>query len=158
MNIQPILEDFIKVCKLAKVDIKIQDITVEILLAGDNHLPKKLPSGKMAVYIFTDPQCNICYKVGKVGRNSNARYQAQHYSPFSSKSNLAKSILNDDEINEIVEVQLDIGSWIRKNTTRTNLLIDAQKGILVLNLLEAFVQNRLKPKYEGFKSQNINNR
>lgn len=156
MEIENIITDFITVCKLANIhNIERDDITIETLTYGENHNQKKLPNGQIAVYIFRNPNCDICYKVGKVGTNSNARYQVQHYSPNSSKSNLANSILNDPKLNDNEEIQLNVGEWIKKNTTRTNILLKAEKGIFALNLLEAFVQNRLNPIYEGYKSQKI---
>lgn len=154
MNISEIITDFIQVCKLAKVEMSISDIVIETLNAGEEHSPKKLPQGKMAIYIFTD-NTGKCYKVGKAGANSNARYQSQHYNPQSAKSNLAKSLMNDYELNNDNLIQTDVSSWIKKNTSRVNLLIDGNKGIFILNLLEAFIQNRLNPKYEGHKSQRL---
>lgn len=154
-TIENIIDDFIKVCELAKIEMTKKDITIERLTAGRNHIPTNLPAGNMAVYIFVNDVEENCYKVGKVGANSNARYQSQHYSASSSKSNLAKSILNDYSLNHILEIQENVGTWIKQNTTRINLKLSANKGIFALNLLEAFIQNRLKPKYEGFKSQRI---
>jgi hypothetical protein len=37
---------------------------------------------------------------------------------------------------------------------RVNFLVDERLGMRVLTLLEAFLQCRLNPCYEGFKSQN----
>lgn len=91
-TIENIIEDFIKVCKLAEVEMTSQDFTIEKLTAGENHIPSNLPAGNMAVYVFVSKTGNCCYKIGKVGENSNARYQSQHYNATSSKSNLAKSI------------------------------------------------------------------
>jgi|SRR5690606_1881834 hypothetical protein len=154
-TIENIIADFIQVCRLAKVEMKIDDIKIEKLTAGEKHVPTNLPAGNMAVYIFVNDTESCCYKVGKVGVNSNARYQSQHYIASSSKSNLAKSILDDYNLNHLPEIQQNVGSWIKQNTTRINLKLSAQKGVFVLNLLEAFIQNRLKPKYEGYKSQRI---
>ena len=150
-----IIADFIKVCELAKITMKVEDIIIEKLNAGVEHRPTNLPKGNMAVYIFINEFENCCYKVGKVGENSNARYQSQHYNSESSKSNLAKSIINDYNINHNIEIQQNVGNWIKQNTTRINLKLSAEKGVFTLNLLEAFVQNRLKPKYEDHKSQQI---
>ena len=110
---------------------------------------------RSAVYIFINEFEGKCYKVGKVGTNSNARYQSQHYTSASSGSNLAKSILNDYSLNDKIEIQENVGTWIKQNTTRINLKLKSNRGAFALSLLEAFVQNRLKPKYEGFKSQRI---
>jgi len=40
-----------------------------------------------------------------------------------------------------------------ENLDRTNFLLDERLGIPVLTLLEAFLQCRLRPRYEGYKSQ-----
>lgn len=146
-----ILEDFLKVCKLARINLSKEDIIVEKLLAGPTHVTYRLPKNKMAIYIFINPKSNICYKVGLIGgMKSNDRFQRQHYSPNSTNSNLAKSILNDKDIDcEMMNVK----DWIINNTERINIFIDAKWGILTLKLLECFIQNRLQPKYEGFKSQ-----
>lgn len=154
MDINNIIEDFIKVCKLANVELSKLDITIEILESGEAHIPSQLPRESMAVYIFMDKNNDICLKVGKVGGNSNARYQSQHYNPESSQSNLAKSILNDPAYNIDSDSRKNIGHWIRQNTKRINLKLHSDKGIPTINLLEAFLQIRLNPKYEGFKSQN----
>lgn len=153
MDIDNILDDFIKVCKLAKIELSLSDFKIERIESGEAHIPSQLPKGHMAVYIFFDKTSDSCLKVGKVGRNSNARYQSQHYSPNSSKSNLANSVLNDADLKSSVDVQNNIGQWIKQNTKRINLILHSDKGIPTLNLLEAFVQGRLKPRYEGFHSQ-----
>ena len=85
------------------------------------------------------------------GREFNRSHD--HYGPDSSKSNLAKSILNDYDLNSNLDIQKNVGQWIKHNTKRINLILNYEKGILTLNLLEAFVQNRLRPKYEGYDSQ-----
>lgn len=43
----------------------------------------------------------------------------------------------------------NVSAWIKENTDRVNFLLDAHAGRLPLALLEAFVQCRLKPVYEG---------
>lgn len=116
------------------------------------HSPSPLPRGKMAVYIFFHKA--QCLKIGKVGRNSNARYVSQHYSPGSSRSNLAKSILESPEKIGISHLEsASVGEWIRANTDRINILFPAEWGVPLLTLAEAFLQFRLKPVYEGFESQ-----
>jgi hypothetical protein len=152
-KISEILDDFIEVCKLANIILTKDEIIVEILEAGEKHTAKPLRKGFMAVYIFLNINNDLCYKVGKVGVNSNARFQSQHYSSDSSRSNLATSILNDYELNNNVDIQNNVGMWIKQNTTRINLLLKGDVSILTLNLLEVFIQNRLKPKYEGYGSQ-----
>jgi len=140
-------ESFTKVSELANFQIDIDDIEVEILMAGNTHVPTRLKQGYMAAYIFKND--DICFKVGKVGARSNARYQFQHYNPYSSRSNLARSILNDNDLNLNFENQNNVGEWIKNNITRINLLLHEKHKIFLLNLLEAFLQCRLKPRYEG---------
>ena len=43
----------------------------------------------------------------------------------------------------------------RDHLDRVNFLIGEQAGMPILTLLEAFLQCRLKPTYEGFKSQRL---
>lgn len=152
MIIDKIIEDFIVVCKLAQINLTTNDIKKLVWPAGNDHKPVPLLNGHMAVYIFTSPTFDKCYKVGKVFVNSNARYQTQHYSHSSSKSNLAKALLDDYGLNSNFTPD-NIGNWIKQNITRTNLLLDAAKGVRILNLLEAFIQLKLDPAYEGYKSE-----
>ncbi len=155
MKIENAIVDFIKVCELANIQFNRTDIEDKFLYAGREHvlLHPNLPKGYMAVYIFTDTTGDHCYKVGKVGPKSNARFQSQHYSPKRSKSNLANSFKNDEEFKDNEGLQNNTSEWIKHNTNRVNLLLKAEKGIATLNLLEAFMQSRLRPKYEGFESQ-----
>lgn len=46
-----------------------------------------------------------------------------------------------------------IKEWMCENTERANLLLPAAKGPFVLALLEAFMQCRLNPVFEGSASQ-----
>jgi len=46
-----------------------------------------------------------------------------------------------------------VGHWIKQNTDRVNFLIPESFGIPLLSLLEAFLQCRLKPCFEGFDTQ-----
>jgi hypothetical protein len=148
-NIDTILSDFRKVLSLAGVDCALIDF--DLVDRGCPHTSAALPCGKMAIYIFMDEMRTL--KVGKVGPNSNARFQTQHYLPGSSKSNLAKSLLDDEE-GPCRDLQADeIGPWIKKHLRRIDILVDAKAGIPVLNLFEGFLHCRLSPKYEGFKSQ-----
>ncbi len=106
----------------------------------------------MAVYVFA--QGPEVLKVGKVGAKSQARYTSQHYNPGSAMSTLAASILAESERNGLTEADLPrVGQWIRENVDRVNFLMDEKLGVRVLTLLEVFLQCRLTPRYEGFKSQ-----
>ena len=49
--------------------------------------------------------------------------------------------------------KVNVGNWIRGNTTRFNFLLDTEAGMPALNLLEIYLQCRLNPIFEGFASQ-----
>jgi len=151
INLKEIVADFLKIAKLASVDISEDAVIIEVLCKPHTQ-PRNLPQGKMAVYVFYWD--TYCLKVGKVGPKSEARYTSQHYNPNSCNSNLAKSILKQKfkfGTSDITEE--NIGIWIEKNTDRINFLLDQNLGISVLSLMESFLQCRLKPKFEGFECQ-----
>jgi len=147
-----IAADFVTVVRLAGVELTPGAIEVEKLPAP--HLPPtRLPAGRMAVSVFA--QGSEVLKVGKVGAKSQARYTSQHYNPGSALSTLAASILADGERYGLSEADTPrVGQWIRESVDRFNFLIDERLGMRVLTLLEVFLQCRLSPRYEGFKSQN----
>jgi hypothetical protein len=118
---------------------------------GIPHKPRTLPSGKMGVYSFVYQGQFL--KIGKAGPNSHARFHSQHYHPTNSRSNLANSILNDPEMREFNLTPETIGDWIKKNTRRIDVLLDASLGMFVLNFVEAFLHLACKPKYEGYENQ-----
>lgn len=121
----------------------------EVIDRGVPHIPQKLPDGKMAIYMF---KYNGDYlKIGKVGYKSNARFLSQHYLPNSSRSNLSKSILKDCKSYEQLDFE-HIGEWIKNNCQRIDIIIDKNLGPFTLGLIEAILQYRFKPKYEGKES------
>jgi hypothetical protein len=146
-----LISDFLRSAELAGLAIKEGDIQIENLPAP--HVPPSvLPSGKMAVYVFH--WGDQCLKVGKVGPKSQARYTSQHYNPKSSNSNLAKSILKDKGMMGVTGIdEHTVGHWVKQNTDRVNFLMPESFGIPLLSLLEAFLQCRLKPCFEGFETQ-----
>ncbi len=153
MNWDPekLRDDFLIVAKLGGIGIQPSDIGIETLTMPHKP-PSNLPKGKMAVYVFFNKEYVL--KVGKAGSRSQARYTSQHYNPGSAPSTLAASILKDE--NSVQRYGLNeenISNWIKESTDRVNFLLDADMGKWVLNLLEAFVQCRLQPRYEGFASQ-----
>jgi hypothetical protein len=143
------IKKFIEVAKYA--DIVISENQLKIIDRGCPHSPSGLINGMMGIYIF---ELNgVCLKIGKAGEKSNARFRSQHYSPKRSKSTLAKSILNDPNMKNYGLNEENISDWIKNNTRRYDIFIDSELGIPVLNLLEAYLQCKFKPKYEGFESQ-----
>lgn len=145
------LSDFKTVADLAGVRLSDHDIKIEQLPAP--HIaPTRLPPGMMAVYVFS--RKDEVLKVGKVGPNSHARYTSQHYNPGSAMSTLAGSLLSDREPLGLMHLdETNISGWIKKNVERVNFLVSELLGPHILSLLEAFLQCRLKPRYEGFRSQ-----
>ena len=145
------LADFATVAQLAGVSLAADDIRIEALPAP-HAPPTRLPAGHMAVYVFT--YGGEVLKVGKVGPNSHARYSSQHYNPGSAQSTLAASMIADAERLGLSGAdRAAIGNWIRSNVDRVNILILVSHGTPVLTLLESFLQCRLRPRYEGFRSQ-----
>lgn len=150
-----LLDRFVSAARLAGCDdLTATDVHIDTWLPG-NHIRAALDSDTMAVYVFTYGE--TCLKVGKVGSNSRARYTTQHYLPGSSRSNLARSLSHADgwaRVPGAPALTIDsAGQWIMDQTTRMNFILDARFGMPVLNLLEAFLQCRLRPVFEGFESQ-----
>lgn len=116
--------------------------------------PQSLKTGMSAVYVFM--YGSRCLKVGKAGSKSAARFCSHHYGADRAPSTLAKSILKKQA--SLGVSGLDEGNvedWIIKNTSRANFLLPSSYGPFPLSLLEAFIQCRLKPEFEGFSSQRL---
>ena len=146
-----LLDDFLAAAKRGGIEISQNAINFETLTMPHKP-PSPLPKGKVAVYIFSDSECVL--KVGQVGPNSQPRYTSHHYNPVSSGSNLSKSLLEDEYAKRKYNLSREtVGEWIKQNTDRVNFIVDAGYYGPVLNLLEAFVQCRLDPIYEGHVSQ-----
>ena len=146
-----ILKDFQVVAELAGISGIPDRVRVEILRMP-HVAPSNLPKGKMAVYVFSEKDRVL--KVGRVNQKSQPRYTSQHYKVGLAKSSLASSILKDEDFVERCGVDAEtVSDWIKENTDRVNFILDAALGVCALKLLEAFVQCRLQPKYEGYASQ-----
>ena len=150
-----LLDQFVLAARLAGCDdLMATDVHVDLWMPG-HHTRAPLRPDSMAVYVFTFGE--TCLKVGKVGPNSSARFTSQHYLPGSSRSNLARSLSTVDgwaKVPGAPALRVDtVGQWIKEHTTRSNFILDARIGMPVLNLLEAFLQCRLRPVFEGFQSQ-----
>lgn len=124
---------------------------VKIVDCGIPHLPTCLKSGTMAVYVFI--YSDKVLKIGKAGPKSNARFVSQHYNPHSARSNLAASILQDPDMVALGIDEYTVGSWIKGNCRRIDILIDSGLSCFVLELVEAVLHYKYEPKYEGFVSQ-----
>jgi hypothetical protein len=150
-NPEALIADFQEVARLAGIVLPAGSLSFEILPAPHT-APTELPRGKSAVYVFALPE--QCLKVGKAGPRSKARFTSHHYHHGSSPSNLAKSLLKFPEQFGLAQTAShEIGAWIKEKTYRINFLLDVGVGVAALNLLEAFLQCRLNPHFEGFASQ-----
>lgn len=72
------------------------DCTACYMEKGIEHKPSKLISGKeKGVYVFVLNE-EVCFKVGKAGSGSAARWDSQHYNfDKSTPSTFTKSFLSD---------------------------------------------------------------
>jgi hypothetical protein len=144
-----LIDDFIAVAALAGMPISTGYIRHESVPAP--HKTPKFPKGTSAVYVFSlASDESVVLKVGKVGPKSGPRFVSQHYIPKSSRSNLAKSVLTQQshwqKLGISIVEEAAIGEWIRANTTRDHFYL---KGSQLTHLLEAFLQCRLNPLFEG---------
>jgi hypothetical protein len=95
---------------------------------------------------------NRILKVGKAGRNSNARFQSQHYNLSSAPSNLAHSLLETKifwpylGIREMSEAS--VRNWIEEHTDRDNFYLLTNDASL-LSRFEIYLRGRLGPVFEG---------
>ena len=127
------------------------DVRIELLCAPHNP-PARLPDGSMAVYAFFHQGCAL--KIGKAGPNSGPRYTTQHYNLKAAPSTLAKTLLSrGTEIGVKGLTESSVGDWIKANTDRYNFLLDSGYPIRLLTLLEAFLQCKFNPVFEGSNSQ-----
>ena len=150
LDSEGLIQDFVQVARLSGFDIEAGDIVHEVLPAP--HRPPALPKGKQAVYVFSLAACGgIVLKVGKAGPKSNARFQSQHYKPNRGRSTLARSLLSSKENwTRLGTESMDeetVGSWMKKNLDRDHFYLAANKGDLLLSLLEIFLQCRLDPLF-----------
>lgn len=149
---------------IEKIMLKFNEITsieVKVLYMnmGEEHIPTTLEKGKQGVYIFFNE--NTCFKVGKAGSKSKARWNSHHYNiDNSTPSTLAKSIINHknetkkyfpvEKHTEIDNLSKDnMKNWIKNNMSRIEFIIPEEKNGFSLNLLEALAQFELKPIFEG---------
>src|SRR5438270_1170482 len=90
-DLPELAESFAEVARLARVDLKPQDLRTEWVPAPHRR-PSSLPRGEQAVYVFMLGE--VCLKIGKAGPKTQARFTSQHYGQ-SAPSTLSKSILSD---------------------------------------------------------------
>lgn len=140
------VRDLCKAAEIAGFVVDPRRLNLVVWNAGDLHIPTALEPQMAAIYIFK--AADECLKVGKANSKTKARYQSQHYSPDSCKSNLAKSLLGDADFEQKIE-RREVGSWIRTNTSRYNILIPADIGKDFIHFAEAFFRLLCRPRFEG---------
>ena len=134
--------------------------TATYMEKGVNHIPSILRGNQQGVYVFLMNE-QICFKVGKAGAKSQARWNSHHYNlDATTKSSFAKSFINGKNkiksyFTEIQQNEIDnlnsnnIKIWIRLNMSRIEFKISSVESPFVLNFLEAFIMFKLKPIFEG---------
>ena len=122
----------------------------KFLMKGESHKPSTLKKGEeQGVYVFLQNE-DICFKVGKAGTNSQARWNSHHYRLNKTKSSLPGSIKNDLEKfkfffdssihNEIDNLDKNnIKYWIRNNLSRIEFKMSSKESIYALDLLEKYI-------------------
>jgi hypothetical protein len=158
-NSEELIKDFVKAAWQAGYDLNVESIMHEPQPAP--HRPHSLPSGKCAVYVFSLKSTQGCscpaganrvLKVGRVGPNSNACFQSQHYNPKSAKSNLSATLIKSRIFWHYLGIEsideTSAGIWIKDNLDRDNFYMDATKEKL-LGELEKYLRGRLGPVFEG---------
>lgn len=148
-----LLED--KTLKLKEGENFFIDITTD--KRSFNSYRKKYGELSGAVYVFylkdgvDFSKDNRFFKIGRVGPKSTARFDGQHYNPDSSKSNLAKSIMQDKtKLNLKFD---DVRDFIRNNFIRINILFLETAPEFSNELAEAILHYKYKPLFEGPESQ-----
>lgn len=134
-------------------------IQLEHLLAP--HVPARLPSGKGAVYVFSLSAqfgahslagAHRVLKVGKVGPNSNNRFQYQHHSATAAVSTLAASLLRNPVLwpclGDLDIASDSVGEWMKQHLDRDHFFTAGEDRDL-RSMLEVYLRARLGPVFEG---------
>lgn len=144
---------------LKQVGIAIREEQFKFRNCGNPHKPK-LPKDNMAIYTFQ--YNNTFLKIGKCSAKNKSRFYSHHYHPSRNHSNLSKSILRDSDMNYLKSSQSEfltddtVGDWIKMNTTRIDILLDANLSIFTINLIESILHSLYHPRYEGhLKLRNV---
>ena len=131
----------------------------KFMRAGTEHEPTTLGRSKCGVYVFLND--SHCFKVGKAGPKSQARWNSHHYClDETTPSTLPKSILKNkpkfkkcfpaDKHSGIDDIKKEnIRAWITNNLSRIELVIPKQEDRFALSLLESIAQYELRPIFEG---------
>ncbi len=133
--------------------------SAKFMEAGPNHEPTTLEKTKSGVYVFM--KGDYCFKVGKAGSKSQARWNSHHYNlDETTPSTMPKSIIKHKtkfkrcfpaELHQSIDAisKNNIQEWVKRNLSRIEFVIPNQEDKFALNLLEALAQFELKPIFEG---------
>jgi hypothetical protein len=156
-QVDALIQDFQNAC--ASVGLRCGAVTPEAQHAP-HHKPHGLPSGKVAVYVFSlsasyGSRCpagaHRTLKVGKARPGSNKRFRYQHYNG-GAVSTLQGSLLKGRILWPYLGIaslaERDVRKWILRNTDRDNFYLDAADE-KVLPELERFIRAKLGPAFEG---------
>lgn len=131
---------------LNQTGINVENSQIRFVDCGNPH-KSNYPMNHVAIYTFHYQGRFL--KIGKVSEKNKSRFYSHHYHPSRNRSNLSKSILADPAMSKYNLDSETVGDWIRMNTKRVNLIIDAPLGLFALNLIEAILHALYAPKYEG---------
>ena len=129
------------------------------LLCAPYEAPRRLPAGFGAVYAFALRSSSSApagagrvLKVGKVVRNSAARFTSQHYLPGSAQSTLAGSILRYPILWPWLGITArdadNIRGWMLANLDRAHIFV-REPSREFLTTVELYVRARVGSVYEG---------
>ncbi len=154
-----------------------EHIKIEVKKPKEHHLPKRqdyIDEGFMYVYSFWCKEKKEPLKIGKAGPHSPERYISHHYNSHSTKSCLAKSLvdeknilkswLSEEELNTATQEEKTKSSKTVHNAIKNNCYrVDVQikfdnanengHDIFVLELIEAVLHCKYKPIFEGYENQ-----
>lgn len=149
-NPNELIHDFVKVSIIAGTPVREDQIRHEVIRPPHSGL--RLPPNVYVVYAFSlSSNPRVVLKVGKAGPKSVARFVSQHYLPRSCKSNVANSLCVETQVWEQLGIsglnEDSAGEWLRAYTDRDHFYM--AQGAPLINLLEIFLQCRLRPLFEG---------
>lgn len=146
-DIETSIDRFLTVASLTGNPISRDDIATDFL-AAPHVPPTRLPKGKMAVDGFHGHDQRL--KMGKAGAKSNGCYTQHHYHLDMVEYSPPRSHEEDLYMPAVPGLDPHVpGEWIKAEISRVNILLPAERGELLLSLLEAFLHCRLRPRYEG---------
>ena len=134
-------------------------VSVTYMPKGSTHQPTSLQTGSCGVYVLMSEE--HCFKVGKAGTKSKARWNSHHYNlDDTTPSTLPKSIIRDKEkfkrffakeFHPGIDAlsKSNVQDLIKNNLYRIEFLMKDNDDKFALNLLEALAQFHLKPVFEG---------